>query len=107
MLFQLSVVMRGHLTRFLGSALSSSGCRAAAQGTWFEKLSLPANPRGSKLWTAEIRPMVTVGATTLEGIWSHWRLGFCGLVQVIGLEESLMTAQLHGSVGVREEVGEA
>lgn len=63
--------------------------------------------------TAEIRPMVLVGATRpegyprSEGIWNPWRLGFCGLVPVVGLEESLMSAQLHGSVGVREEVGEA
>lgn len=63
--------------------------------------------------TVEIRPMVIVGATrpegcpSSEGIWNHWRLGFCGLVPVVGLEESLMSAQLHGLVGVREEVGEA
>lgn len=63
--------------------------------------------------TAEIGPTVIVGATRpegcprSEGIWNHWRLGFCGLMPVVGLEESLMSAQLHGLVGVREEVGEA
>ena len=41
-----------------------------------------------------------------EGVCSHGGLGLGGLV-VVGLEGPLVAAQLHGAVGVQEEVGEA
>lgn len=42
-----------------------------------------------------------------KDVWSHWRPGLWGLVEVVGLEEPLVAARLHGPVGVGQEVGEA
>lgn len=42
-----------------------------------------------------------------EGVRSHGGLGLGGLVVVVGLEGPLVVAQLHGTVGVREQVWEA
>lgn len=68
---------------------------------------LPARPGGIRLWLAETRPSVTAeasrteGRPASEGIWSHRGLGLWGLVAVVvGLEEPLVAAQLHGVVGV-------
>lgn len=74
---------------------------------------LPAKPGGVRLGLVETRPSVTAGATRTEGhpgskgVWSHWRPGLWGLVEVVGLEEPLVAARLHGPVGVGQEVGEA
>lgn len=73
----------------------------------------PAKLGGVRLRLIETRPSVTAGATRMEGhpgskgVWSHWRPRVRGFVEVVGLEEPLMAARLHGPVGVGEQVGEA
>lgn len=71
----------------------------------------PCSAGDARLWLVETRPLVPAGPPARrppgsEGVWSHWGPGLGGLV-VVGLEGPLAAAQLHGTVGVGEEVGEA
>lgn len=94
-----------------GWASSPAGCRAGSSRHLAPEPGLPGQPGGTRPWPVDSRPPVTAGPAERrppgsEGVWSHRGPRLWGLV-VVGLEGPLVAAQLHGAVGVCQEVGEA
>lgn len=108
---QVGGVGRNHLSPCLGLASSPAGCGAGSSRHLASGPGLPAWPGGTGLQLVETRPSVPARPPVWrppgsKGVCSHRGLGLGGLV-VVGLEGPLVAAQLHGAVGVREQVGEA
>lgn len=85
----------------LGPALPSVTAEWAAQGTCLGSLgslrSWEAPSPG--LWSHDCSHQ-TEGRPGSEGVRSHWGPELWGLMGVVGLEESLLAAELHGPVSV-------